>query len=43
MKGMQCIESEDEELTIYYEGHHHRIPKINPHEAITIAQDVQKN
>ena len=33
----------DEELTIYHEGHHHCIPKINPHEAITIAQDVQKN
>ena len=34
---------EDEELTIYHEGHCHCIPKINPHEAITVAQDVQKN
>ena len=34
---------EDEELTIYHESHHHCIPKINPDEAITVAQDVQKN
>ena len=33
----------DEELTIYYEGHHHCIPIINHLEAITIAQDVQWN
>ena len=33
----------DEELTIYHEGHHNCIPKINPDEAITVAQDVQKN
>ena len=33
----------DEELTIFHEGCHYCVPKINPDEAITIAQDVQKN
>ena len=33
----------DEELTIYHEGHRHCIPKINLDEAITVAQNVQKN
>ena len=34
---------EDEELAVYDEGHHHCIPKIKHDEAITVAQDVQKN
>ena len=34
---------ENEELTIYHEGHHQCIPKMSPDEAITVAQDVQKN
>ena len=32
----------DEELTVYHEGHHHCVPKINPNEAITVAEDVQR-
>ena len=30
-------------ITVYHEGHHHCVPKINPNEAITVAEDVQKN
>ena len=30
---------EDEELTIYHKGHHHCIPKINPHEELTIYHE----
>ena len=33
----------NEELTIYHEGHHNCIPKINLDEAITVVEDVQKN